>query len=70
MLTVSSRLLQVKVFGEALDGSDVIIIPTELPRKPDMTRHDLFNINGSIIKGLCIAIAKHRSNLSITPLSL
>lgn len=59
-----------KVFREALDGSDVIIIPAVVPRKPDMTRHDLFNINAGIIKGLYIAIAKHRSNVSVAPLSL
>ena len=28
--------------GEALKGADVIIIPAGVPRKPGMTRDDLF----------------------------
>ncbi len=30
-----------------------------MPRKPGMTRDDLFNINAGIVAGLCEAIAKH-----------
>jgi malate dehydrogenase len=45
--------------GEALEGSDVVIIPAGVPRKPGMTRDDLFNINAGIVKALCTAIAKH-----------
>ncbi|XP_031486849.1 malate dehydrogenase, mitochondrial-like [Nymphaea colorata] len=36
--------------GQALEGSDVVIIPASVPRKPGMTRDDLFNINTDIIK--------------------
>jgi len=30
--------------GKALDGADVVVIPAGVPRKPGMTRDDLFNI--------------------------
>lgn len=45
--------------GKALEGSDVVIIPAGVPRKPGMTRDDLFNINAGIVKSLCIAIAQY-----------
>ncbi|KAL5222570.1 hypothetical protein ABZP36_027283 [Zizania latifolia] len=45
--------------GEALKGSDIVIIPAGVPRKPGMTRDDLFNINAGIVKNLCTAIAKY-----------
>ena len=38
--------------GEALTGSDIVIIPAGVPRKPGMTRDDLFNTNASIVKTL------------------
>lgn len=44
---------------EALEGADVVIIPAGVPRKPGMTRDDLFNINAGIVKSLCTAIAKY-----------
>lgn len=45
--------------GKALEGCDIVIIPAGVPRKPGMTRDDLFNINAGIVKGLCTAIAKY-----------
>ncbi|GJP39312.1 hypothetical protein CLOM_g23695 [Closterium sp. NIES-68] len=45
--------------GAALDGMDLVIIPAGVPRKPGMTRDDLFNINAGIVKTLCEGIAKH-----------
>ncbi|XP_076930642.1 malate dehydrogenase, mitochondrial [Bidens hawaiensis] len=45
--------------GKALEGADIVIIPAGVPRKPGMTRDDLFNINAGIVKGLCTAIAKY-----------
>lgn len=51
--------------GEALKGADVVIIPAGVPRKPGMTRDDLFNINAGIVKGLCTAIAKYCPEVSI-----
>lgn len=38
--------------GEALTGSSVVVIPAGVPRKPGMTRDDLFNTNASIVKTL------------------
>ncbi|CAL4901701.1 unnamed protein product [Urochloa decumbens] len=55
--------------GEALEGSDVVIIPAGVPRKPGMTRDDLFNINAGIVKGLCTAIAKHCPNALVNMIS-
>ncbi|XP_057543091.1 malate dehydrogenase, glyoxysomal [Amaranthus tricolor] len=43
---------------EALTGMDLIIIPAGVPRKPGMTRDDLFNINAGIVKTLCEGIAR------------
>ncbi|KAH7387750.1 hypothetical protein KP509_16G039200 [Ceratopteris richardii] len=45
--------------AEALTGADLVIIPAGVPRKPGMTRDDLFNINAGIVKSLCTAISKH-----------
>lgn len=36
----------------ALKGSDIVIIPAGIPRKPGMTRDDLFKINAGIVKHL------------------
>lgn len=43
--------------GKALSGSKVVVIPAGVPRKPGMTRDDLFNTNASIVKGLAEACA-------------
>ena len=43
---------------EALDGAEVILIPAGVPRKPGMTRDDLFNTNASIVRDLAKAAAK------------
>lgn len=55
---------QVKGFDKdnlanALKGADVVVIPAGMPRKPGMTRDDLFNTNASIVKSLAEAVAKH-----------
>ncbi|KAM1480395.1 hypothetical protein ACFX2I_027542 [Malus domestica] len=43
---------------EALTGMELVIIPAGVPRKPGMTRDDLFNINAGIVKTISEAIAK------------
>lgn len=43
--------------AEALKGADVVIIPAGVPRKPGMTRDDLFNTNASIVKTLAESAA-------------
>uniref|UniRef100_A0A061RAG2 Malate dehydrogenase n=1 Tax=Tetraselmis sp. GSL018 TaxID=582737 RepID=A0A061RAG2_9CHLO len=44
--------------GEALTGADVVIIPAGVPRKPGMTRDDLFQINAGIVKNITENISK------------
>lgn len=44
---------------EALAGCDLVLIPAGVPRKPGMTRDDLFNINAKIVKTLVSAVADH-----------
>ncbi|WCJ32064.1 malate dehydrogenase [Euphorbia peplus] len=43
---------------DALTGMDLVIIPAGIPRKPGMTRDDLFNINAGIVKTLCEGISR------------
>lgn len=58
--------------GEALKNSDVIIVPAGVPRKPGMTRDDLFNTNASIVQGVAKAAAQYefifiKSNMRHAP---
>jgi len=43
---------------KALAGCDVVVIPAGVPRKPGMTRDDLFAINAGIVKTLVTAAAE------------
>eukprot|EP00210_Caulerpa_lentillifera_P007369 g7043.t1 len=43
----------------AVTGADLIIIPAGIPRKPGMSRDDLFNINAGIVLQLVEACANH-----------
>ncbi|KAK4255921.1 hypothetical protein QN277_008848 [Acacia crassicarpa] len=43
--------------ANALKGIDVVVIPAGVPRKPGMTRDDLFNINAGIVRDLVSAVA-------------
>jgi malate dehydrogenase len=45
--------------GKALSGSKIVVIPAGVPRKPGMTRDDLFNTNASIVMGLAEACSKN-----------
>jgi len=42
----------------AFKDANLIVIPAGIPRKPGMTRDDLFKINAGIVKGLIEVIAK------------
>merc|ERR1719356_2408938 len=42
-----------------LTGCHLVLVPAGVPRKPGMTRDDLFNINAGIAKGLVDACAKY-----------
>ncbi|KAI3385208.1 hypothetical protein SNEBB_001950 [Seison nebaliae] len=48
-----------KELPECLTGSDIVVIPAGVPRKPGMTRDDLFNINASIVAQLTDYCAQH-----------
>eukprot|EP00262_Sarcandra_glabra_P013938 TRINITY_DN395_c0_g1_i3.p1 TRINITY_DN395_c0_g1~~TRINITY_DN395_c0_g1_i3.p1 ORF type:complete len:416 (+),score=80.75 TRINITY_DN395_c0_g1_i3:307-1554(+) len=43
--------------ANSLKDVDVVVIPAGVPRKPGMTRDDLFNINANIVKTLVEAVA-------------
>jgi malate dehydrogenase len=47
----------------SLEGADIVVIPAGVPRKPGMTRDDLFNINASIVANLCLV--KHEIFITI-----
>ncbi|KAJ3063764.1 hypothetical protein HDU98_000444, partial [Podochytrium sp. JEL0797] len=47
-----------EAIGEAIKDMDVIVIPAGVPRKPGMTRDDLFNTNANIVMNIGKAIAK------------
>ncbi|CAN6459430.1 unnamed protein product [Victoria cruziana] len=44
---------------DALTGMDLVIIPAGVPRKPGMTRDDLFNINAGIVRTLIDGVSKY-----------
>ncbi|GFF60462.1 malate dehydrogenase, cytoplasmic [Aspergillus udagawae] len=43
----------------ALTGTDVVVIPAGIPRKPGMSRDDLFKVNAGIVRDLVTGIAQH-----------
>ncbi|XP_074590134.1 malate dehydrogenase, chloroplastic-like [Curcuma longa] len=43
--------------ANCLKGVDVVVIPAGVPRKPGMSRDDLFNINAGIVKSLMEVVA-------------
>lgn len=55
--------------GEALTGADLVIIPAGVPRKPGMTRDDLFKINAGIVKGLSEGVGKFCPDAAIAMIS-
>ncbi|KAL2014470.1 hypothetical protein VTN00DRAFT_1995 [Thermoascus crustaceus] len=54
---------------EALSGSEIVLIPAGVPRKPGMTRDDLFNTNASIVRDLAKAAAEASPNANILVIS-
>lgn len=54
---VEAYLPQDDGLEKALTGSDLIIIPAGVPRKPGMTRDDLFAINTGIVRDLAQGVA-------------
>jgi len=54
---------------EALTGTDLVLIPAGVPRKPGMTRDDLFNTNASIVRDLAKAAAEASPDAKILVIS-
>jgi malate dehydrogenase len=54
---------------EALTGAEIVLIPAGVPRKPGMTRDDLFNTNASIVRDLAKAAAEHSPEANILIIS-
>lgn len=44
---------------KTLTGADIVVIPAGIPRKPGMTRDDLFKINAGIVRDLVTGCAKY-----------
>ncbi|KAG9757425.1 malate dehydrogenase, partial [Aureobasidium melanogenum] len=55
--------------AEALKGSEIVLIPAGVPRKPGMTRDDLFNTNASIVRDLAKAAAANCPKANILIIS-
>merc|ERR1719243_550782 len=47
---------------ECLTGCHLVLVPAGIPRKPGMTRADLFKVNAGIAKGIVEACAKYCPN--------
>jgi len=47
-----------KALEKTLKGCDIVVIPAGLPRKPGMTRDDLFKINAKIVRELAEGVAE------------
>jgi len=54
---------------KALAGAEVIVIPAGVPRKPGMTRDDLFKVNAGICRDLATAIAATAPTASVLVIS-
>ncbi|KAJ2961568.1 hypothetical protein NQZ79_g3154 [Umbelopsis isabellina] len=44
---------------DAIKDATIVVIPAGVPRKPGMTRDDLFKINAGIIRDLAVGVAKY-----------
>ena len=54
--------------SKALEGADVVVLAAGVPRKPGMTRDDLFKINAGIAHGLAHAIKTYATPHCIVPI--
>merc|ERR1719199_972840 len=59
---IDPKLPAVDQLSECLTGCHLVLVPAGVPRKPGMTRDDLFNINAGIAKGIVDACAKYCPN--------
>ncbi|MCJ1351920.1 MAG: Malate dehydrogenase, cytoplasmic [Icmadophila ericetorum] len=54
---------------DALTGAEIVLIPAGVPRKPGMTRDDLFNTNASIVRDLAKAVADSAPDAKVLVIS-
>ncbi|ETN37653.1 malate dehydrogenase, NAD-dependent [Cyphellophora europaea CBS 101466] len=54
---------------ECLQGAEIVLIPAGVPRKPGMTRDDLFNTNASIVRDLAKAVADASPDANVLVIS-
>jgi malate dehydrogenase len=55
--------------ADALNGAEIVLIPAGVPRKPGMTRDDLFSTNATIVRNLAAACAQHCPSAHILVIS-
>ena len=55
--------------AEALKGAEIVLIPAGVPRKPGMTRDDLFATNATIVRNLTAACAQYCPSAHILVIS-
>lgn len=67
--TVTGYLPKDDGLKQALTGADIVVIPAGIPRKPGMTRDDLFKINAGIVQGLIEGIAQYAPKAYILVIS-
>ncbi|CAG8645318.1 2650_t:CDS:2, partial [Acaulospora colombiana] len=54
---------------QVLTGAHLVIIPAGIPRKPNMTRDDLFKTNAGIVRQLATAIAQYAPDAFVLVIS-
>jgi len=59
---IDPKIPAVDQLQECFTGCHLVLVPAGVPRKPGMTRDDLFNINAGIAKGIVDACAKYCPN--------
>lgn len=60
---------QATATDEALEGCDVVVIPAGVPRKPGMTRQDLFEVNATLNADFADAVARNCPNALVAIIS-
>lgn len=66
---VESYLPDDNGLAKALKNTDLVIIPAGVPRKPGMTRDDLFAINAGIVRDLATGVAENSPNAFVLVIS-
>ncbi|MEN2499820.1 MAG: malate DEHYDROGENASE, NAD-dependent, partial [Marteilia pararefringens] len=56
------RVESSRTVEECIRGSEIVVLSAGVPRKPGMTRDDLFQINASIVADISKSVAKHASS--------